>query len=104
MKVIKTFGFDHACYTLPPYDGSHDGNVDAWIKAVGEIRFRDPHLHKRLLDKITQFRDDRSTEMDIVSTLLQQSLKYDVQVVWRRRQRTLRMFSLTPARTCQEAH
>ncbi len=75
MKVIKTFGFDHVPYTFPPYDGSHDGNVDAWLRAVRGIKFRDPHLHKRLLDKITQFRKDQMSDMGIVSTLLQQSLK-----------------------------
>jgi hypothetical protein len=96
VKVIKTFGFDHTSFTLPTYDGSHDGNVDAWLRAVGGMRFRDPDLNETLLDKIAQFRNAQTNEMDIVSTLLQQRLRYDVQVIWRRRRATLRIFSLTP--------
>lgn len=102
MKVIKAFGNDHTFYTLPPYDGSHHGNIRAWIQAVSEIRHSDRKLHNDLIRKIIDFRDSRSNEIEIMSTLLRQNFKYDVRVIWRRSEVTLHMYSLKTVEHSQE--
>ncbi|MCX5873020.1 MAG: hypothetical protein NTY51_07265 [Deltaproteobacteria bacterium] len=96
MKVIKTFELNDTYFTLPDYDGSHKGNVNAWMLAVSHIRHREPQLYKRLIERIIQFNDGQSGEMEIVSMLLQENFKYDVQVIWRKPEMTLQMFSLIP--------
>ena len=93
MKVIKSFGNDDTCYTLPPYDGSHYGNICAWIEAIHNMRLKDPQLHDSLLKKITEFRENKSNEIEILSTLFRQDIKYDVRVIWRRQKVTLHMYS-----------
>ena len=94
MKVIKAFGNDHSYYTLPAYDGTHEGNIDAWIEAVNRLKSQDPQLHQNLLRKIFAFSQRTSSELDIISTLMRQELTYDVRVIWRRREVTLQMYSL----------
>lgn len=96
MKVIKTFELNDTYFTLPDYDGSHKGNVNAWMMAVSHIRYREPQFYKRLIERIMQFNDGQSGEMEIVSMLLQENFKYDVQVIWRKPEMTLQMFSLIP--------
>ncbi len=97
MKVIKAFGNDRLCYTLPPYDGSHDGNVGAWLEALNGIRPKDTRLREELLQKIFEFSKNESRELDIISTLLRQNMRYDIRVIWRRRDFTFHMYSLKNA-------
>ena len=94
MKVIKAFGNEHLCYTLPPYDGSHDGNVNAWLEALNKIRPKDTVLRREMLHKIFEFSKNESKELEIISTLLRQDMRYDVRVIWRRPEFTLHMYSL----------
>ena len=94
MKVIKAFGNERLFCTLPPYDGSHRGNVNAWLAALKKIGIRDSRLHQEMLRKIFEFSKNESDELDIVSTLLRQNMRYDIRVIWRRRDCTLHMYSL----------
>lgn len=96
MRVIKAFELNDTYFTIPEYDGSHKGNVNSWMLAVSHFRHKEPQLHKRLIERIIEFNDGRSDEMEIVSMLLQENFKYDVQVIWRKPEITLEMFSLVP--------
>ncbi|MFH0958841.1 MAG: hypothetical protein V1897_09080 [Pseudomonadota bacterium] len=97
MNVIKAFEFNDAYFTLPAYDGSHQGNVDAWMKVVDHIRRRAPLLYKPLLQRVQRFNEGQTDEMDIVSTLLQENFEFDVHVIWRKSEATLHMFSMVSA-------
>lgn len=101
MKVIKAFGNEHSYYTLPAYDGSHHGNVNAWLEAVRRIKLKDIELRKHVLQTIYQFSRNESNELDIISALLCKKLKYDIRVIWRRQECALHMYSLTSAETPQ---
>ena len=94
MKVIKAFGNENSYYALPPYDGSHAGNIKAWMVAIGGLRTTDRKLYRELLAKVADFGQTRSNELGIVSILLRKDLECDVRVTWRRRDVTLKMYSL----------
>lgn len=95
MNVIKAFEFNDACFTLPTYDGSHQGNVDAWMKVLDHVKIKAPVLYKPLLRRVLSFNNGQTDEMDLVSILLQRKLKFDVHVIWRRTGATLHLFCLT---------
>jgi hypothetical protein len=97
MNVIKAFEFNNACFTLPAYDGSHKGNVDAWMKVVDHIRRRSPSIYKPLLRRVQRFNEGKTDEMDVVSTLLQGNFQFDVHVIWRHAAATLHMFCMVSA-------
>ncbi len=94
MKVIKAFGNDDSYYTLPPYDGSHNGNVNAWLEVVRLMKPEDLKLRKDVLRKIFEFSKNESDELGIISALFRRNMRYDVRVIWRRRQCALHMYSL----------
>jgi hypothetical protein len=100
MKVIKAFEFNDACFTLPVYDGSHQGNVAAWMKVVDQIRWRTPSLYKPLLHRVQCFNEGQTDEIDVVSTLLQENFQFDVHVIWRHTAATLHMFCMVSADRC----
>ena len=94
MKVIKAFGNERLFCTLPAYDGSHRGNVDAWLETLKRIKTKDSKLRQDMLRKIFEFSKNESDELDIVSTMMRQNVRYDIRVIWRRNDCTLHMYSL----------